>query len=145
MTPQIKVAPYDGVHALFIHFRKAFDLVDHEILLTKLGSMGVNKSFWLWCQSFLTNRTQQVKSLDVLSRVEAVPAGVPQGVVIWVLSPLRYLTCTVLSRVSTATSKNQISWIILFIKSSLRVVNYSQQSPPCSFKNWRNSNREMIS
>ncbi len=37
--------PYDGVHALFIDFRKAFDLVDHEILLTKLGSMRVNKSF----------------------------------------------------------------------------------------------------
>ncbi len=77
-----KGSPYDGVHALFIDFRKAFDLVDHEILLTKLGSMGVNKSFWLWCQSFLTNRTQQVKFLDVLSRVETVPAGVPQGAVI---------------------------------------------------------------
>ena len=38
-----KGSPYDGVHALFIDFRKAFDLVDHEILLTKLGSMGVNK------------------------------------------------------------------------------------------------------
>ncbi len=44
--------------------------------------MGVNKSFSLWCQSFLINRTQQVKFLDVLSRVEAVPAGVPQGAVI---------------------------------------------------------------
>ena len=54
----------------------------HEILLTKLSSMGVNKSFWLWCQSFLTNRTQQVKFLDVLSRVETVPAGVLQGAVI---------------------------------------------------------------
>ena len=40
-----KGSPYDGVHALFIDFRKAFDLVDHEILQTKLGSMGVNKSF----------------------------------------------------------------------------------------------------
>ncbi len=80
-----KGSPYDGVHALFIDFRKAFNLVDHEILLTKLrsrGGGGVNKSFWLWCQNFLTNRTQQVKFLDVLSRVEAVPAGLPQGAVI---------------------------------------------------------------
>jgi hypothetical protein len=77
-----KDSPNDGVHVLFIDFRKAFDLVDHEILLTKLGSMSVNKSFWLWCQSFLTNQTQQVKFLDILSRVEVVPAGVSQGAVI---------------------------------------------------------------
>ena len=75
-------SPYDGVHVLFIDFQKAIDLVDHEILLTKLGNMGINKSFWLWCQSFLTDRTLQVKVLNVLSRVEAVPAGVPQGAVI---------------------------------------------------------------
>ena len=48
--------------------RKAFDLVDHDILLTKLGNIRVSKSFWLWCKSFLTrNRTQQVKFLYALS------------------------------------------------------------------------------
>ena len=77
-----KGSPCDGVYALSIDFRKAFDLVDHEILLMKLGSMGVNKSFLVWCQSFLTNRTLQVKFLNALSRVEAVPAGVPQGAVV---------------------------------------------------------------
>ncbi|CAB4041910.1 Hypothetical predicted protein, partial [Paramuricea clavata] len=34
-----------GIHALFIDFKKAFDLVDHGILLNKLALMNVNKSF----------------------------------------------------------------------------------------------------
>ena len=41
-----------GVHALFLDFRKAFDLVDHGILLWKLADINVNKSFWLWIKSF---------------------------------------------------------------------------------------------
>ncbi len=36
-----------GVHALFSDFRKAFDLVDHGILLRKLADLNVNKSFWM--------------------------------------------------------------------------------------------------
>ena len=42
-----------GIHALFIDFKKAFDLVDHEVLLNKLARMNVNKSFWMWTKSFL--------------------------------------------------------------------------------------------
>ena len=41
-----------GIHALFIDFKKAFDPVDHGILLNKLALMNVNKSFWLWFKSF---------------------------------------------------------------------------------------------
>ena len=36
-----------GVHALFIDFRKAFDSVDHKILLDNLTQMNVYRSFWL--------------------------------------------------------------------------------------------------
>ena len=68
-----------GIHALFIDFKKAFDLVDHGILLNKLALMNVNKSFWLWVQSFLSGRTQQVKINQTLSSIEGCPAGVPQG------------------------------------------------------------------
>ena len=73
---------YSGVHVLFVDFRKAFDPVDHGILLTKLVSMGVSRSFLLWCQSFLINRTLQVKRPGFLSRIGTVSAGVPQGGVI---------------------------------------------------------------
>ena len=44
----------------FIDFRKAFDLVDHNILLNKLALMNINKPFWLWIKNFLSGRVQQV-------------------------------------------------------------------------------------
>ncbi|CAB3999533.1 Hypothetical predicted protein [Paramuricea clavata] len=68
-----------GVHALFVDFRKAFDLVDHKILLDKLADMNVTRSFWLWIMSFLEGRTQQVNLQEVLSFTASCLAGVPQG------------------------------------------------------------------
>ena len=73
---------YNGVHVVFVDFRKAFDLVDHGVLLTKLAGMGITMSFWKWTQSYLSGRTQQVKLPGVLSRHGEVIAGVPQGDVI---------------------------------------------------------------
>ena len=70
------------MHAVFVDFCKAFDLVDHGILLTKLAGMGVSKSFWKWCQNFLTGRMQQVKLPGVFSNTGSVIAGEPQGGVI---------------------------------------------------------------
>ncbi|CAB3995234.1 Hypothetical predicted protein, partial [Paramuricea clavata] len=69
------------VHALFLD-RKAFDMVDHGILLRKLAELNINKSLGLWIQSFLDGRSQQVKLNYFLSSVSSCPAGVPQGSVI---------------------------------------------------------------
>ena len=64
-----------GVHVIFIDFRKAFDLVNHNILLEILASMNVSKSFWLWIKSFLTGRTQQVNLRGILSSIQPCPSG----------------------------------------------------------------------
>ena len=72
-----------GIHALFLDFRKAFDLVDHEILLRKLAELNVNNSLiWLWVKSFLDGRSQQVNLGGIKSRSEPCPAGVLQGSII---------------------------------------------------------------
>ena len=55
-------SPFRGVHALFVDFRKAFDLVDHAILLEKLTSINIFRSFWKWVQSYLSGRTLQVNT-----------------------------------------------------------------------------------
>jgi retron-type reverse transcriptase len=68
-----------GVHALFVDFRKAFDLVDYKILLDKLADMNVTRRFWLWIMSFLEGRTQQVNLRGALSFTASCRAGVPQG------------------------------------------------------------------
>ena len=71
----------------FIDFRKAFDLVDHGILLRKLAAMNMTKAFWLWIRSFLEDRNQQVKLALTLSSIKPCPAGVPQGSV---MSPVLF-------------------------------------------------------
>ena len=72
---------------MLVDFSKAFDLVDHSVLLNKLKQLNINTSLWLWIQSFLTDRTQQVKLPGALSTKRFCPAGVPQGSVI---SPLLF-------------------------------------------------------
>ena len=53
-----------SIHALFVDFSKAFDLVDHSVLLNKLKQLNINTSLRLWIQSSLTDRTQQELSLQ---------------------------------------------------------------------------------
>lgn len=67
---------------LFIDFKKAFDMVDHEILLMKLAAAGVRGIALSWFRSFLTGREQQVRVGKVVSTPLSVTTGVPQGSVI---------------------------------------------------------------
>lgn len=52
-------------HALFLGFRKVFDLVDHGIPVTKLAEFNINKSFWLWAKRFLEETNNRLKVLNV--------------------------------------------------------------------------------
>ena len=62
-----------------LDFRKAFDLVDHHMLVAKLLSLGVKPTVLNWVIDFLRSRQQRVKLNGVLSDWLDVPAGVPQG------------------------------------------------------------------
>ena len=74
--------------AVFIDLRKAFDTVDHAILLVKLSNLGiVDKEHGLFTD-YLSNRTQVVEFQGVISNPEAISAGVPQGSV---LGPLLFI------------------------------------------------------
>ena len=59
---------------LLIDFSKAFDHIDHKILLDKLKTICVN-----WQKAFLTRRTQRVKLADTTSDWTEMTGGVPQG------------------------------------------------------------------
>ena len=61
------------------YFRKAFDLVDHHILVAKLLSLGVKPSVVNWIIDFLRGRQQRVKVNGVFCDWLDFPAGVPQG------------------------------------------------------------------
>ena len=48
-------------NAIIIDFSKAFDLVPHDRLLTKLAASGVDSGVVVWVREFLVGRTQRVR------------------------------------------------------------------------------------
>ena len=67
------------VLSLLLGFRKAFDCVDHNILLSKLNTYGVRGITWDWFRLYLTNREQYVCINNANSNPEIIQCGVPQG------------------------------------------------------------------
>ena len=68
------------VKVALLDFRKAFDLVDHNLLITKLINYGIKPSVTNWITDFLRKRTQRIKlNYKCHSNVLQDQAGVPQG------------------------------------------------------------------
>ena len=73
---------------IFVDLQKAFDTVDHEILLSKLDYYGIRGISNNWFKSYLSNRKQFVSINGYDSELAEINCGVPQGTV---LGPLLFL------------------------------------------------------
>jgi hypothetical protein len=74
--------------AVFLDLKKAFETVDHQILLQKLEHYGLGHIELKWFNNYLSKRHQRVSLLDKISDLLEVDWGVPQGSI---LGPLLFL------------------------------------------------------
>lgn len=70
---------YQQTDVIYTDFSKAFDSVNHKLLIYKLDLLGFPQNLLLWLTSYLSDRTQNVLYNNTKSSLIAVTSGVPQG------------------------------------------------------------------
>ena len=118
--------------SVFIDLKKAFDTVDHNILLRKLRCCyGVNGNALQLLKSYLTDRTQRCYVNGVLSTEQDVSCGIPQGSILGPLLFIIYIRHTTPGMFADdtyiTTAHEDISTIIkcsffLFKEHSIKIV-----------------------
>ena len=69
----------NNVDVIYLDFAKAFDTVDHGILLNKLKKIGINGKIGVWIHNFQSNKQQCVAANGTTSSEAQARSGVPQG------------------------------------------------------------------
>ena len=126
---------------VFVDIRKAFDTVNHKILLRKLEHYGVRGIPLLWFESYLTNRHQFVSIDNFSSKLSPISSGVPQGSCLGPLLFLIYIndlpnTSDILSFFLFADDTN-----IYFEHKSLDKLEYIVNKELRKINNWLIVNR----
>ena len=68
-----------SVDSIYLDFSKAFNKVDHNILLAKITNLGIGGKIHAWIATFLKHRHQSVRVAGYLSGKVWGKSGVPQG------------------------------------------------------------------
>lgn len=129
---------------MFLDLSKAFDTVNHDILLHKLEHYVVRGPALEWLKSYLTNRKQIVNYKSVKSDVSLISCGVPQGSV---LDPLLFLIY-----VNNISESSKLLSFLLFADDTnlfyshknLEILHQTANHELCKVANWLETNKRSL-
>jgi len=129
------------VIGIFLDLQKAFDTVQHHILLTKLHNYGIRGVMHNWLKNYLQNRKQFTVVNNVSSNIGSVTCGVPQGSV---LGPLLFLIY--MNDISNAVPGKDVKLFaddtnVFIYGPNLTVVEYEANDCLKKLECWFNANR----
>ena len=122
-------------------FRKAFDTVEHSILLNKLHHYGIRRTALQWFNSYLTNRYQYVNYNNTTSNMKQIVCGVPLGSILGPLLFLLYIND--ISSVSNVFSSVLFAddTTLLYSSNNLQELSATVNNELSNIMQWLNANR----
>ena len=126
---------------VFIDLKKAFDTVDHDILLQKLEKYGVIGLEHTWFSSYLKNRRQLCRVNGVASNMEEIKCGVPQGSCLGPLLFLIYINDLPFALKNSEVTMYADDTSISYSSKNIDELNETLNSDLDSLKQWLEGNK----
>ena len=111
------------VCGVFIDLQKAFDTVNHDILLSKLNHYSIRGVAFNWFKSYFSDRTQYATIKNEISEIQTIKYGLPEGSILGPLLFLIYINNLSQSIKNSKTHHFADDTNLLYASSSLKDIN----------------------